>query len=101
MLVRAPLAWFLVWAIALPLNPIGGLLFLDEVFGTGPRGLLRRLLRIHVAIAVVLAVIDVLAWLGMASGDPHLRALGVHVWTFGTNVLRAMIAVSSIPSVTP
>ncbi len=96
LVIPAPVFWFLAWAIALPLNPVAALVFLDELFGSGPRGILRRLLYVHVAIAVAVFAIDVFAWHAMGHGSTELRELGFRGFGFAMNVLRLMIGVSSL-----
>jgi signal transduction histidine kinase len=91
-LFDAPRTWFSMWLMLLPLMPIGGLLFVDGLFGTGPRGLLRRLLRFHVGYAAMLVVVDAVA-LWLYATAPHTGAVIFFVATTG---LRILLGVSFV-----
>lgn len=92
----APVAWFAIWVVALPLLPVGGFLFLDELFGSGPRGALRWCLRFHLAYALLLFVVDALAWTTVIVGPTEWRGAAISAFELGTNGLRVALLVSTV-----
>lgn len=91
-LVDWPRLWFVVWAIVMPLIPVGSLLFTDGLFGTGPRGFLARSFRV---VASYVAFLE-LVYLGctvLYAFDARASAL---IFTVTTNILRVGIAVTSV-----
>lgn len=93
-LLDAPLVWFVIWVVALPLNPIAGLAFASKLLGTGKRGWLHRLFYFHVGYAALLALVDVCAWLLVSHASAPWHSVGVTLFSWGMNGLRAALLVS-------
>ncbi len=60
LLVQASKFWFYSLFLSFLIFPIGLILFVDQVIGTGYKSIIRRLWQIHVVIAVVAIVLEVL-----------------------------------------
>ncbi len=60
LLVRAPEFWFYSLFVSFLIFPIGLILFVDQVIGTGYKSVIRRLWQIHVVIAVVALALELL-----------------------------------------
>ncbi len=60
LLVQAPKFWFYSLFVSFFIFPIGLILFVDQVIGAGYKSIIRRLWQIHVVIAVVALVLEVL-----------------------------------------
>jgi signal transduction histidine kinase len=95
LIAGGPRAWFAVWVIILPTLPVGGLLFVDTMFGTGPRGLLARVFRVALGYGVVLLALDVFCvWL--YRDRPQL---GATIWFAGTTLERLLYVVTIVAGV--
>ena len=60
LLVQAPEVWFYSLFVSFLIFPIGLILFVDQIIGTGYKSIIRRLWQIHVVIAVAALVLEVL-----------------------------------------
>jgi signal transduction histidine kinase len=91
----APVGWFLLWVVVVPVWPVGQFLFLDAVFGTGPRGVTARFLKIHLAYAVLLAPLDAVCFLVDRHGDVAAQSVSTLVFGVALLGLRGLVIVSS------
>lgn len=93
----APVAWFILWIVVVPLETVGHLLFLDQVFGSGPKGALARLFRLHLGYSALLLLLVVPACLVVDyHGSPAVQPIGSMVFATLSLGMRATILVSLI-----
>lgn len=95
----APRVWFFLWLAVVPAITVGASALLDTLFGSGPRGLLRRVHQTSVVVAAALCIVHPLAWFLYA--DVGTRAFAIHLFGGGLLVLRMTIALASIAVLVP
>lgn len=95
LLFDAPRAWFSLWLVALPTIPIAGLVFVDGMFGSGPRGWLARLLRVQLAYTAGLVFVDAICiWL--YADRPRLAVDLFTIAMHGLRLLYGVVIVSGL-----
>lgn len=57
----APRFWFCVWLVSVPVQVVCQLSFVDQLFGSGPRGVLARVVKANVVLALVVAACTLVA----------------------------------------
>jgi len=77
LLVRAPEFWFYSLFVSFLIFPIGLILFVDQVIGTGYKSIIRRLWQIHVVIAVIALALEVLKIMPLSRWNFYLQYLWI------------------------
>lgn len=94
-LLDGPQVWFVVWLVALPAIPLGAMLFVNGVFGSGPKGIVARLERLLAIYLPTILAIDVVCAALYASD----RRLATVLFTIPLVGLRVLYVVASLAAV--
>ncbi|NOR14368.1 MAG: hypothetical protein GQ544_01555 [Candidatus Aminicenantes bacterium] len=91
MIIQAPIFWYFALFLSYYIFPVGLLSFVDQVVGSGPIKILRRLWQLHVLILLFAFILELLG-LSMALWFPYIRFL----WIFDCLIMIAVCGYSAI-----
>lgn len=94
-LFDAPHFWFVVWLVALPSIPLGGMLFVSGVFGAGPRRIIDRLVRLLAVYLPAILAIDVVC-AALYASHRHLATVLFTIPLVGLRVLYLVTSVAAV-----
>jgi len=94
-LFDAPHFWFGVWLVALPAIPLGAVLFVSGVFGSGPKRIIDRLVRVHAAYFPTILVVDAIS-AALYADHRRLATVLFTIPLVGLRVLYLVVCVAAV-----